>query len=162
MRDVICNTSPLQYLYQIGSLHLLPTLFGRIQVPTAVAAEMTAGRRRKLFLPKLDELSWVEIRSVHDRTLLPLVTSLGKGEKEVLALGLETEAPLLVLDDRSGRRYASAAGLEVTGTLGVLLLAKERHVLDSVRPMLDRLQELRFRLSAGIRQAVLDAADERD
>jgi len=100
------------------------------------------------------------MRSVRDRTLLPLVTSLGSREKEVLGLGLETPDHLLVLDDRAARRYALAAGLEVTGTLGVLLLAKERDLLDSVRPTLDRLQRLRFRLSAATLQRVLDLAGE--
>ena len=102
------------------------------------------------------------IRSVQDRTLLPLVTSLGDGEKEVLALGLEATNALLVLDDRNARRYAIAAGLELTGTLGILVLAKERGLIDSIRPALDRLQELQFRLSAATRQMVLNLAGEEE
>ena len=160
MRDVICNTSPLQYLHQAELLHLLPELFGSVQVPSAVTDELEEGRRRGVSLPALATLPWVTMRSVRDRTLLPLVTSLGSGEKEVLGLGLETPDHLLVLDDRAARRYALAAGLEVTGTLGVLLLAKERDLLDSVRPTLDRLQRLRFRLSAATLQRVLDLAGE--
>ncbi len=73
---------------------------------------------------------------------------------------METEDPLLVLDDRDGRRYAHAVGFEVTGTLGILLVAKERGVLVSIRPALNRLHALGFRLSANLRQAVLDAAKE--
>ena len=101
------------------------------------------------------------VRSVRDRTLLPLVTSLGNGEKEVLALGLETPDHLLVLDDRNARRQAVAAGLEITGTLGILVLAKERGILGSIRPVLDRLQALQCRISAATRQMVLDIAEER-
>lgn len=102
------------------------------------------------------------IRSVRDRTLLLPVTSLGDGEKEVLALGLEATNALLVLDDRNARRYAIAAGLELTGTLGILVLAKERGLIDSIRPALDRLQELQFRLSAATRQMVLNLAGEEE
>ena len=161
MRDVICNTSPLQYLHQVDLLHLLPTLFGSVQAPPAVAAELAEGRRHGIRLPELGEVPWMTVRSVRDRTLLPLVTSLGNGEKEVLALGLETPDHLLVLDDRNARRQAVAAGLEITGTLGILVLAKERGILGSIRPVLDRLQALQFRISTATRQMVLDIAEER-
>ena len=160
MRDVICNTSPLQYLHQAELLRLLPELFGSVQVPSAVNAELEEGKRRGVNLPDLATVPWMTVRSVRDRTLLPLVTSLGSGEKEVLGLGLETPDHLLVLDDRAARRYAIAVGLEVTGTVGVLLVAKERGLLDSVRPALDRLQRLRFRLSATTYRLVLDLAGE--
>ena len=160
MPIVICNTSVLQYLHQIDLLDLLPALFKQVQIPRAVAAEMEEGKRRNVSLPTLEALSWLTIRPVRDRTLLPLITSLGDGEKEVLALGLEATDALLVLDDRNARRYATAAELEVTGTLGILILAKERGLLGSLRPVLDRLQALRFRLSAATLQRVLDLADE--
>lgn len=160
MPIVICNTSVLQYLHQIDLLDLLPALFGQVQIPRAVAAEMEEGKRRSVSLPTLEALSWLTIRPVRDRTLLPLITSLGDGEKEVLALGLEATDALLVLDDRNARRYATAAELEVTGTLGILILAKERGLLGSIRPALDRLQALRFRLSAATLQRVLDLAGE--
>ena len=160
VRDVICNTSPLQHLHQADLLHLLPALFGSVKVPSVVIAELAEGQRRGVRLPELVELPWATVRSVQDRKLLPLVTSLGDGEKEVLALGLETSGSLLLLDDRDARRHAIAAGLEITGTLGILLLAKERGLLDSVQPALDRLQLLQFRLSAATRRAVLDLANE--
>ena len=88
------------------------------------------------------------------------MTHLGDGEKEVLALGRELSDALLLLDDRDARRHAHALELEISGTLGVLLLAKERGILDAVRPVLDRLQALRFRLDARTRQSVLELAGE--
>lgn len=160
MRDVICNTSPLQYLHQADLLDILPELFESVQVPSAVVAELSEGRRRGIPLPALAEFSWVTERPIGNRSLLPLVTDLGEGEKEVLALGLETAGCLLLLDDRDARRYAVAVGLDVTGTLGILLLAKERGLLESVRPVLDHLQALRFRLSSATRRLVLDLARE--
>ena len=123
-------------------------------------AEVSEGRRRGVPLPELAELSWATTRPVDARKLSSLPTSLGSGEKEVLALGLETSNALLVLDDRDARRHAIAMGLEITGTVGILLLAKERGILDSVQPALARLQALRFRLSAETRGIVLDLAGE--
>ena len=102
------------------------------------------------------------VRPVRDRTLLPLVTSLGNGEKEVLALGLETPDHLLMLDDRNARRHAKAAGLEIVGTLGVLVHWCSRGsggIIDTVRPILDRLQELQFRVDSGTLKTVLDMTE---
>ncbi len=160
MPDVVSNSSPLQYLYQADVLDLLPSLFEQICVPEAVVVELAEGRRQGVSLPILEDLSWLQVRVVRDRTLLPLVTHLGDGEKEVLALGLELSDALLLLDDRDARRHARALELEFSGTLGVLLLAKERGFLDAIRPVLDRLQALRFRLDARTRQVVLELASE--
>ena len=160
MPVVICNTSPIQYLYQADMMELLPALTGQVYVPEAVVAELEEGRRRNVLLPTLEDLSWLIVRPVRDQTLLPLVTHLGDGEKEVLALGLETQDALLLLDDRDARRYAQTLELEISGTLGLLLRAKERGILDAVRPVLDRLQALQFRLNARTRQMVLKRAGE--
>jgi hypothetical protein len=140
--------------------HLLPALFGQVSVPEAVVVELDDGRRRGVSLPTLDTLPWMRVRAVRDRTLLPLVTHLGEGEKEVLALGLEQPNCLLLLDDWDARRHARALGLEISGTLGVLLLAKERGLLETVRQLLDRLQELGFRLNARTRRFTLQLAGE--
>ena len=160
MRDVIRNTSPRQYLDQAELLHLLPDLFGSVRPPPAVAAELAEGTKRGVRLPDVAELPWVTVQPVRERKLLPLVASLGIGETEVLAPGLEASDARLVLDDRDARRHAAAVGLTITGTLGILLVAKERGHLDSVQPALNRLQELRFRISAATRRTVLDLAGE--
>ena len=160
MPAVICNTSPLQYLYQSDGLGLLPELFDQVQVPEAVAVELDEGRRRNVHLPDPAALQWLTIRSVRDRTLMPLVTNMGDGEKEVLALGLETPDVLLILDDKRARRHALALGLETSGTLGIMLLAKERGVLEAVKPALARLEALGFRLGDKTRESVLELAGE--
>ena len=63
MREIICNTSPLQYLYQLGLLHLLSGLVGRVVVPSAVVAELSAGRAQGVNLPVPEELDWITIRT---------------------------------------------------------------------------------------------------
>ncbi|MDE2916633.1 MAG: DUF3368 domain-containing protein [Nitrospira sp. SB0675_bin_23] len=161
MPAVICNTSPLQYLYQSDGLELLAELFGQVQVPEAVAVELNEGLRRNVHLPDPTVLPWLIIRSVRDRTLMPLVTNLGDGEMEVLALGLETPDALLILDDRRARRHALALGLKFSGTLGIMLLAKERGILAAVKPVIERLEALGFRLGPETRQSVLELAGER-
>ena len=70
MRDVICNTSPLQYLYPVDLLHLLPTLFGSAQAQAAVVEELAEGRRHGLCLSELSGISWMPVGPVRDRALL--------------------------------------------------------------------------------------------
>ncbi|HEX3530296.1 MAG TPA: hypothetical protein VH988_24810 [Thermoanaerobaculia bacterium] len=59
MHEVICDTSPLQYLFQLGLIDLLPALAGRVVVPPAVEAELAVGRSLGLQLPDLIALDWV-------------------------------------------------------------------------------------------------------
>ena len=82
MPAVICNTSPLQYLHQTELRHLLPALFGVVQVPRAVVHEVVEGWRRGVYLPDLTTFHWVAVRSVGDRTLLSPVTNLDSGERK--------------------------------------------------------------------------------
>ncbi|MFH0902485.1 MAG: DUF3368 domain-containing protein [Pseudomonadota bacterium] len=161
MREVISNTSPLQYLHQAEVLDLLPALFGRILVPEAVVAEIEEGHRRGVALPDLDGLPWLTVVAVKNRRLLPLITDLGPGEREVIALALESSDALAILDDALARRHAAHIGLSTIGTLAVLLKAKEKGLLPAVEPIIDRLETLRFRLAPDTRRAVLQLAGEK-
>ena len=160
MPDVICNTSPLQYLYQIGYLELLPRLVSRIVVPTAVAAELEEGRRLGLDLPDPESLPWVDLGESVNKQVLRLVADLGPGETAVLALALERNDAIVILDDALARRHAEVLGLRLTGTLGVLLDAKRAGFVSAVTPLVDELQRLGFRLSDDTRNAVLRMAGE--
>ncbi|HXG65668.1 MAG TPA: DUF3368 domain-containing protein [Blastocatellia bacterium] len=160
MPEVISNTSPLQYLHQLGLLHVLPALVGNIIVPPAVIAELAAGRALGVDLPDPAALDWVTIRSPASAVALPLVTDLGPGETEVLALALESSDAVVILDDHLARQVAETLGIRLTGTLGVLLDAKRRGLVSAIAPLLDQLQSLRFRLSPHTRAAVLTLAGE--
>jgi len=160
MPEVISDTSPLQYLYQVDLLDILATLYGHIIIPQAVAAELGQGRSLGIGLPDPSVLPWITIGQVRDRALLPMVTDLGWGEREALALALERPGALLLLDDALARRYARLLGLTFTGTLGVILRAKQAGYVRNVQPILDRLDALHFRLDAATREAVLKLAGE--
>ncbi len=160
MPEIISNTSPLQYLHQLGVLDVLPKLVTTITVPPAVQDELIAGRQLGLNLPDLSSLDWIIVRRPSSSAALPLVTDLGAGEREVLALALETPDSVCVLDDALARQIASALQLRITGTLGVLIDAKRALLIPAVRPQLDQLHSLGFRLAAHTRDAVLKMAGE--
>ena len=160
MPEVICNTSPLQYLHQIGLLHILPALAGRVTVPPAVLEEISAGQGLGVNLPDLSGLGWIVIRGPVSLAPLRLVTDLGPGETQVLALALETPDSMIILDDSLARQTAETLKVRFTGTLGLLLDAKKAGLLSVVAPLLDQLQALRFRLAPHTRTAILKMAGE--
>lgn len=160
MTDVACNTSPFQYLHQLGLLRLLPALVGAVTVPPVVVAELDAGRSHGVDVPDIRSLEWVRIRTPVGVSALPLVNDLGPGEAEVLMLALESPGTMVLLDDNVARQAAGALGIPFKGTLGLLLEAKRAGLLPSVSPLLDQLQALRFRIAPSTRSAVLELAGE--
>jgi predicted nucleic acid-binding protein len=160
MPDVIVNTSPLQYLFQLELLDLLPLFYRHVLVPEGVVREVATGRARGVSLPDLGSLDWLEIRPVGSGAVLPLAAGLGIGEREVLGLALELGSAVVVLDDSLARRFARRLNLAVTGTLGLLLKAKEASRIDRLGPYLDRLEGLEFRLDEATRQSVMKLAGE--
>ncbi len=160
MPEVICNTSPFQYLHQIDQLKILPALAGKVIVPPAVLEELAEGKAQGLDLPELQSLSWVEIRSPASALAQPLITDLGPGETQVLMLALEIPGSIAILDDKFARRVAEVRKIPIIGTLGLLLNAKRAGILEEVRPSIDRMEELGFRLSDQTRSAVLELAGE--
>ncbi|MCG3142682.1 MAG: hypothetical protein HDKAJFGB_04210 [Anaerolineae bacterium] len=157
---VISDTSPLFYLEQLDQIELLPKLYGEIIVPHAVVDELSAGAQLGERVPNLAQLSWITVRSVNVPNSLRSITDLGKGEAEAIALGLEITNSLLLLDDRLGRQVAIQNGLTVTGTIGVLLRAKQKGLIPLLAPALSELKRARFRISDQVIRDALELAGE--
>jgi len=85
---------------------------------------------------------------------------LGAGERAALTLALALPGSVAIIDELPGRRVAARLGVNVTGTLNVILVAKQLGNVQAVRPILDRLQELRFRVSTALREHILTLAGE--
>jgi uncharacterized protein len=159
--DYISNTSPLQYLHQIGELELLPKLFRRVVVPGAVESELAAGRALGYALPDIGALSWVDLRrDIRAPCNILAHGDLGAGEREVLWLATTIPGSMVFLDDGDARRAALALDIPVSGTLGILLFAKQKGLIGLVRPRLDLLDAARFRMAPRLRASVLDRAGE--
>ena len=159
IREVIADTSPLRYLHQVELLELLPTLYGSVTLPQAVAEELANGRAREVDVPDPALCPWMQVRPV-GAPFLALPRAMGPGEQAALTLASRTPNSLLLLDDGLARRQARLLGIAFTGTLGVLLKARDGGHLTAIAPVLDRLEELRFRLHPRTRAAVLKLAGE--
>ena len=161
-RPVVADTPPIQYLYQTGLIDLLPALYGHILLPDAVAVELSEGRSLGIPLPDPTAYGWMEARSAIPSMLDLIAANLGSGEREALALALELPDALLLTDDALARNQAHRLRISFTGTLGVLIRAKMSGHVPAIRPILDHLDELRFRLHPATRAGVLALAGEEE
>jgi predicted nucleic acid-binding protein len=126
---VFCNTTPIIALSSIRRLELLQHVFARVHVVTEVVAECMVGG--PIVVPDLRRLDWIEIVEstviVHPSVLLEL----DKGEQHTIDMACKLNADWVVLDEKIGRNMAEYLGLRVTGTLGVLLKAKQQGLIPS-------------------------------
>jgi predicted nucleic acid-binding protein len=152
------DTSVIQYLFQVGLLDLLFTLYPKITIPEAVAKELAEGQEHRVELPNEEAMSRFKVQKVAVPQSIKTLKALGNGEQEVLALA--SPDILVLLDDAVARQHARALGLRFTGTLGVLLKAKQSGLLIEVKSILDKLERKGFRLDKKTRAAVLELSGE--
>jgi uncharacterized protein len=148
----VCNASPLIVFHQIGRLELARAVLDSVLIPPAVASEIAPS----LGVPP----SWVQIwSSSFALDPMPWWSSLDPGEIEAIALALELPARV-VLDDRLARHAAHELGLSVVGSVGVLLQAHQRGLIDTLRPDLDAMVEAGFHMSRALYREILTIAEE--
>jgi len=160
MLKAISNTSPLLYLYRIGGIDWLPRLFDEVWTPEAVRNELQAGRSKGYDVPNPDEYSWLSSVNPKSTPSEWLVLDLGAGEIAAMALALENSDRVVLLDDMLARRTAQIAGLEVWGTLKVLLEAKSHGLIEKVEPHITKLSDSGMWVSAKVQQRILKLAGE--
>ena len=119
---IVCNTTPLSNFLHLDQTAILGRLFGQLHVPTAVRHELDAAFA--------DDAEWqrclrdgiVVVGAARDALLVKqFMATLHAGEAEALCLALEMNAGLCLIDDRDARDVATANGLKVCGTVGVLI-----------------------------------------
>ena len=151
MRKVISDTSCLIVLSRIGRLNLLKDMYGEIWIPEKGGEEF--GEPLK---------TWIRIKKVRNRKAVRILElHLDPGESEVIALGLETEDPLLILDDNKARNSAKNLRLKITGTLGIILKAKKKKIITSVSEIIEDLVRENFRISDEVKRELLKLAKEK-
>ncbi|AFY59471.1 DUF3368 domain-containing protein [Synechococcus sp. PCC 6312] len=136
----VSDTSPINNLAALNQLHLLHQLYGTILIPNAVYQELTEPDFDIAGSTEVKTFNWIRTCQIKDATLVNLLSSeLGRGEAEVIALGLEVNADQVLIDEPRGREVAARFGLSYTGILGILLEAKHKGFLTEVKPILNDL-----------------------
>lgn len=144
MLNVIADTSCLIVLNRTNLIHILRDLYGNIIVTDEVASEYGNA------LPQ-----WVRVENVKNRNALKLIsTFLDLGEASSCALALETDNSIIIIDDLKGRKIAVRLGLKITGTLGVVLRAKERKMIGSLKNVVEQLRNEGFHISEDLEHEI--------
>lgn len=146
----VSKSSCLIALEAVGALSILERFSKTIVVPDAVAQECGG------VLP-----GWVQVHTVQHQPLAQsLRLNLGPGESEAVALSIELTAARRILDDQKARRIACQLNQSVTGTLAILLKAKEQGMIPRVREVIEMPLACNFRVSDTLVAGVWHRAGE--
>lgn len=159
---IVSNTTPISNLLHVDNISLLAKLFGAIYIPEAVANEVNVVFSSCREWQKCVETEQIIIQSISNTIFVKqMVPLLHQGEAEAICLSLEKKAKLCLIDDKDGRTIAQLNNLPVTGTLGILLKAKETGLISSVKTFIDKLRsDHRFWIREDMYQKVLHIAKE--
>jgi predicted nucleic acid-binding protein len=107
-------------------------------------------------------LSWIQTQQIMDLAHVEeLRVELDAGEAEAITLAIELDADLVLIDDHRGRIAASRLGLEITGILGIILVAKHRELIPAIKPIVDALiKQANFYMGSQLYAEILQSADE--
>jgi predicted nucleic acid-binding protein len=136
---LVVNSSPIIFLSRSRHWDLLDAIAHRILIPRTVAEELLARGDQDPAARQLRSCSRAEILPVASIPASVEMWGLGPGESSVIALACTMPGAVAVIDDLAGRKCATAMGLRVRGTLGIVLLAKQRGAIPSARDVMSDL-----------------------
>ncbi|MFZ5919219.1 MAG: DUF3368 domain-containing protein [Chloroflexota bacterium] len=157
----VVDTSPLIFLSKLGYLDLLRKSADVVYVPRAVLDEIQIKPDDATQAIEEARRSWLSVQAVGNQSAVEiLLADLDRGEAEAIVLAREIGADRLVMDDLDARRFARRVGLEVIGTMGLLLAARLRGEIRSVREEIEQLREYGFRVAPALVRVILEEARE--
>ena len=164
MIKIVCNTSPIIGLSSIDKLDLLWEMFDTI-IPKEVYNEVISGSETKISgkeeLTKAVEEGKIKIFEVEDQEFINKIYGhLHKGELEVIVGAKEQNIEVVIIDEKSARKFAKDLGLKPIGILGILKLAKLEAKIDKLKPYLDMLIQRKFRISDSLYSNLIMEAGE--
>jgi len=159
--NLVVDSSVLIALARIGQLDLLHQLADTIHVPDGVYEEVANQGPVRPGTSELDQLHWILRRRVSDQpSVNALLSRFGRGEAEAIVLAAEVQADFVILDDATARSVAEQKGQAVVGTLGLLVHAKERGLIERVAPIMNELMESGFYVDNRLYRTILKQAGE--
>jgi len=160
---IVSNTGPIIGLAKVGLLFILNRLGSEVLIPPMVHKELlgkTGGESEQID-KALKEFIRVKDFDQMDPATQKAVSDLDEGERQVLGLASSIGRDVLVLmDDRAGRQVASRLNISVSGVVGLLLLAKEKGIVEKIGPLLEELRTEGYWLSDEVIKISKKIADE--
>jgi len=155
---VVSDTTAISNLYQIEHLELLHLLFDGVIISPGVQRELYRVNDQAIHL---DSIDWIKVKYPTNQHLIAdLLNNLDLGEAESIALAVEIEADYLIIDEKEGRKFAEKHGVKIVGILGILIQAKQKNLIDQVRPAILKLREIGFWIKPSLANRVLGALEE--
>ncbi len=155
---LVADSSALIALSICDGLGLLEQLFGEVKVPVAVYQEVTVGNKSESV--ELDRFLQGKVEAVDTENYIYLDGYADLGETEAMLLYKQLTADWLLIDDRHGRQVAGINRIQTVGSLGVLLKAKQKGLITTLKPSLDLLIKGKIYISAELQKTVLKLAGE--
>ena len=149
---IVSNSSPLIFFSAIGMLDTLAD-FGDISIPKAVYEEVTKNDLKGS--NEVKHAVWIKVVEVEDHESIIFSSTLDVGESEAIALAIKQNADLILMDDLAGRRAATAYGIEVIGTLGLLKVLYQKGRIENMKNVLDEIQKHGFWMSTDLYKKML-------
>ena len=158
---IVINTGPLIALAAAtGSLDILQHLYSRVVVPSEVANEIGAGGQTGFAVPEFQAAAFLD-KQPHSTTIGTFLhNTLDAGEASVIQTALDLGISTVCIDEAVGRRIARLNGLLVTGSLGILIRAKQEGLPVSVSTMIDNMQRHGIWLGKSLAEAAIQLAGE--
>lgn len=158
---VVSDTTAITHLAKIGALDLLHKLYMEILIPEAVFAELSQVKKTQPGALQVLNSKWIRVVKIKNQSVVTKLTKhLDLGESEAIALSIELQSDVLIIDEITGRNIAKKLGRNIIGMVGVLLEAKKKGYIASVRPYLDQLRSTGFRLGEDVYQLALSLSQE--
>ena len=159
---IVSDTSPVSNLILIERLDILQRLFTEIIVPPAVDAEIRALKQFGKDLSEYKNAEWVKVSAPTNlQKVQTLQFKLDEGEAQAIALALEINCDLLLMDERIGTTIARQEGLQTVGLVGVLIKAKEEKIIEEMREVLNDLKNTAgFWLGEKLEKKILEELGE--
>lgn len=155
---LIADSSALVALSICNSLDLLEQLFGAVYVPETVYLETTQPNKKEA--SKLKNFLQGKVRKVDMQGYVFLDAFADAGETEAMLLYKQISANKLLIDDQRGRKVAKINQINTIGSLGVLLVARERGLINEIFPLLKQIEQSDIYLSSQLITTVLELAGE--
>jgi predicted nucleic acid-binding protein len=161
--EIVINTSPLIALVAAwGNLTWLSALYDQVWVPFEVCQEILKGGISQFAVSEFEEASWLN-KKTDPLTVSPfLLNALDLGEASVIQLALDQRIHTVCIDEAVGRRVARLSGLQLTGSIGILLKTKQQDASFSVRTAIENMRNHNIRLSETVVTFALRQANELD
>jgi predicted nucleic acid-binding protein len=150
----IINASPVIALARVGQVDLLARLPEQALIPQAVAEELSVAPEDDPARQALEQDIFKIVKTPTTPDTI-LAWDLGKGESAVLSYALAHRGCIAILDDGAARRCARSLSLPVTGTLAIVILAKQHGLIESAAQVLHALRGADFRLDDALIRDVL-------